>query len=218
MGWFLPALSCPLMPFPSFFLFVSSPPGSPSLPGQGLPWSGGQAAPSQAGQLVGFEPQLQGSHLAAPRLLRMLSSLSCSFHVGPPASQVLILRCAANPGPAGLPASCGKHEASDTAQWRLRASSSNSHHAPVRTCTKTRRCPHTRAPTPCVLRAPPTRLQREPLFSLALFRTSDVVVAGEFDQGSSSESIQKLKIAKVWWPPGSSRCDPRRSLGSGRPH
>ncbi|XP_065776497.1 chymotrypsinogen A isoform X2 [Muntiacus reevesi] len=28
--------------------------------------------------------------------------------------------------------------------------------------------------------------------------TSDVVVAGEFDQGSSSESIQKLKIAKVF--------------------
>lgn len=42
----------------------------------------------------------------------MLGSLSCGFHVWPPASQVLILRCAANPGPAGLPASRGKHEAS----------------------------------------------------------------------------------------------------------
>jgi len=155
-----PALrSCPLMPFPNFFLFVSFPPGSPSLPGEGLPWSGGQAAPSQAGPPVGFEPQPRGSHLPAPRLLCMLGSLSCGFHVQAPASQVLILRCAANPGPAGLLGSQGKHSASETAQWRFRASSSDPHHTPVSTRTKTRRRPHTCAPmhtrTPCPTYPPP---------------------------------------------------------------
>ena len=134
----------PLIPIPISFCFVSL--GSPSLPGEGLPWSRGQAAPSQAGPPVGFEPQPRGSHLPAPRLLRMLGSLSCGFHVQAPASQVLILRCAANPGPAGPLGSWRKHAASETAQWRFRASSSDPHHTPESTRTKTRRRPHTCAP------------------------------------------------------------------------
>ena len=56
--------------------------------------------------------------------------------------------------------------------------------------------------------------RQEPLLSLAFSRTSHLVVAGEFDQGSDAEDIQVLKIAKVWQPPGS-RCDPRQGGPSG---
>lgn len=160
LGWFLPALrTCPLMPFPSFFLFVSPPPGSPSLPGEGLPWSGGQAAPSQVGPPAGFKPQPRGSYLPAPRPPCILSSLSRGCHIRPPASQVLILRCAANSGPAGLPGSRGKLATGGTAQWipsfKLQPTPHPCEHAHKDTQTLARVCAPTHMRTPRPTYPPP---------------------------------------------------------------
>lgn len=160
MGWFIPALrTCPLMPFPSFFLFVSPPPGSLSLPVEGLPWSGEQAAPSQVGPPAGFEPQPRGSYLPALRQPCILGSLSCGRHIQPPASQVLILRCAANPGPASLPGSWGKHVTGGTTQWilsfKLRPIPHPCEHAHKDTQTLAHACAPTHMCTPLPTYPPP---------------------------------------------------------------